>query len=139
MSGKSPSISGSLGQARASVPLAAMQASRATISTLTAEGLYSLVIFSSTIGCAYITGLKSHKTCASTFAVQLLAGAKRYLLAHIRRWKSDATFFKQLRKSFAVEDITKSIDSDADAVSSHTRGASRLFQLTPKQDQHQST
>ncbi len=56
-----------------------------------------------------------------------------YLLAHVRRWKSDSAFFKQLRKRFEVVDITAEIQSGAEQWSSHTRGAPRLFQLNSKQ------
>lgn len=57
------------------------------------------------------------------------AGGKSVILAHVRRWKSDAVFFKQLRKQFEVVDITADIQLDAAQFSSHTRGASRLFML----------
>lgn len=60
-------------------------------------------------------------------------GSKANLLAHVRRWKSDAVFFKQLRKYFAVTDITTEMQPGAHLLSSHTRGASRLFRLTGKQ------
>ncbi|CAL5219246.1 g1040 [Coccomyxa viridis] len=51
------------------------------------------------------------------------------LLAHVRRWKSDKRFFKALSKGFSVSDITSIIDKDADLLSSHTKGALRLFEL----------
>ena len=60
------------------------------------------------------------------------AGGKSVILAHVRRWKSDAVFFKQLRKQFDVVDITADIQLDAAQFSSHTRGASRLFMLHHK-------
>ncbi|KAA6428174.1 MAG: Methyltransferase family [Trebouxia sp. A1-2] len=59
--------------------------------------------------------------------------AGRYLLAHVRRWKSDSAFFKQLRKQFEIVDITAEIQSGAELLSSHTHGAPRLFQLNSKQ------
>ncbi len=62
----------------------------------------------------------------------LYVGGKSYLLAHVRRWKSDSMFFKQLRKHFELVDITAEIQTGAALLSSHTRGASRLFQLTAK-------
>lgn len=55
------------------------------------------------------------------------------MLAHVRRWKSDSAFFKQLRKRFDMVDITAEIQSGAELLSSHTRGAQRLFQLNSKQ------
>ena len=61
-----------------------------------------------------------------------LAGGQAIILAHVRRWKSDAVFFKQLKKRFEVVDITADIQLDAAQFSSHTRGASRLFRLQHK-------
>lgn len=67
------------------------------------------------------------QTCKHSYA-----GAKANLLAHVRRWKSDSAFFKQLKKGFEVQDITAEIQSGANLLSSHTRGVPRLFQLTAK-------
>ncbi|KAK9819756.1 hypothetical protein WJX72_002004 [[Myrmecia] bisecta] len=53
------------------------------------------------------------------------------LLAHVRRWKSDKHFFSKARQSFTVTDITHTVDAGAADCSSRTRGAMRLFQLTP--------
>lgn len=61
-----------------------------------------------------------------------LAGGQAIVLAHVRRWKSDAVFFKQLKKRFEVVDITAEIHLDAAQLSSHTRGALRLFLLHHK-------
>lgn len=54
----------------------------------------------------------------------------RIFLAHVRRWKSDKTFFKALGRLFCISDITSNIDSDAALVKSNTKGALRLFELT---------
>ncbi|KAL3156579.1 hypothetical protein ABBQ38_000869 [Trebouxia sp. C0009 RCD-2024] len=59
-------------------------------------------------------------------------GGQAIVLAHVRRWKSDAVFFKQLKKRFEVVDITAEIHLDAAQLSSHTRGALRLFLLHHK-------
>lgn len=60
------------------------------------------------------------------------AGANAIILAHVRRWKSDSAFFKQLKKQFEVDDITTDIQLDAAQFSSHTRGVPRLFVLHHK-------
>lgn len=65
-------------------------------------------------------------------SILTLLAAGGTLLAHVRRWKSDSAFFKQLRKQFEVIDITAEIQSGAELLSSHTRGAPRLFQLSGK-------
>lgn len=59
-------------------------------------------------------------------------GANAIILAHVRRWKSDSAFFKQLKKQFEVDDITTDIQLDAAQFSSHTRGVPRLFVLHHK-------
>lgn len=51
------------------------------------------------------------------------------LLAHVRRWKSDKRFFRALGKAFHVSDISSTIDQDASLLSSHTKGALRLFEM----------
>ena len=57
------------------------------------------------------------------------AGNTPIVLAHVRRWKSDAAFFKQAKKLFDMTDITVEVNADAGKFSSHTKGEPRLFRL----------
>lgn len=62
---------------------------------------------------------------------ELSVGTDEFLLAHVRRWKSDKHFFSKAKKIFEVSDITVAVDPNA-AAGSHTSGAPRLFRLSSK-------
>ena len=55
------------------------------------------------------------------------------LLAHTRRWKHDARFFKLLKKLYTIEDITAHISPEAAQYHSHSMGQARLFHMTRAQ------
>ena len=64
------------------------------------------------------------------------AGTRRVLLAHVRRWKSDARFWKAARREWGVRDVTGAGGDGADGPppparrsSSHERGAQKVFEL----------